>query len=288
MLRSPIRWVGGKSRIRKTLIALLPPHDCYVEVFGGAGWLLFAKKPSRVEVLNDIDDELMNFFDVVRSQPDELLAQFRFELVSRQRFERLRDLSTSHIRGMSCVQRAHRFYYLIMGAWGGEFGKPRFQTSVNDNGHGNRLAGALKDLHIRLTPVHKRLQTVLIESSDWRKCIDRYDDSRTVMYLDPPYPGNACHYVHNMREWDEHEELLETLRGVRAKFILSGYDSPRFRKLCRGLKVFSLEYWSGMPTAARGTKGRQRNAEVLVTNFDARRSRSCDKLNTSSRKVRRA
>ena len=62
MINSPFKWVGGKSRLRKFIIPLIPEHQCYVEPFGGAAWVLFGKSPSRIEVLNDIDEELINFF----------------------------------------------------------------------------------------------------------------------------------------------------------------------------------------------------------------------------------
>ena len=52
--RSPFKWVGGKLRLRKTIVAMLPPHQCYVEVFGGAAWVLFAKPISKVEILYDL------------------------------------------------------------------------------------------------------------------------------------------------------------------------------------------------------------------------------------------
>jgi len=129
MIPSPFKWAGGKSRLRQAIISRLPPHDCYVEVFGGAGWILFGKQPSKVEVFNDIDGEVVNFFRVVKTKPRQLIRSFRWELASRDEFERMRDLPT---QGLSDVQRAHRFYYLIMAAWGGELGTPRFQTSISD------------------------------------------------------------------------------------------------------------------------------------------------------------
>lgn len=136
MLNSPIKWVGGKSRLRKQIIDLLPPHTCYVEPFAGASWVLFGKPPSNVEVLNDIDQDLINFFRVVKNNPEQLIASFEWELVSRAEFERLAQLDTTQLTD---IQRAHRFYYLIMAGWGGELDYPRFQTSINDGGHGNRL-----------------------------------------------------------------------------------------------------------------------------------------------------
>jgi DNA adenine methylase len=78
MVRSPIKWVGGKSKLRKQIIEYLPPqgmYTCYVEVFGGAGWVLFGKEPSPVEVLNDIDEELIHFYRILRNRTDDLVNQ---------------------------------------------------------------------------------------------------------------------------------------------------------------------------------------------------------------------
>ncbi len=94
MINSPFKWVGGKSRLRKQIVQLLPPHSCYVELFAGAAWVLFGKPPSDVEVLNDIDQDLITFFRVVKEKPAELVASFEWELVSRAEFERLADSST--------------------------------------------------------------------------------------------------------------------------------------------------------------------------------------------------
>src|SRR5579872_6420900 len=195
MINSPIKWVGGKSRLRKHIIGLLPEHTCYVEVFGGAGWVLFGKPPSPVEVLNDIDLDLMTFFRVVKHRPEELIASFEWGLVSRAEFERLAGMNPAELTD---VQRAHRFYYLIMAGWGGELNYPRFQTSITDGGGGNRLIGALKTLRERIEPVYQRLNKVLIENLSWEDCFDRYDREGTFMYIDPPYPDNKCNYAHNM------------------------------------------------------------------------------------------
>src|SRR3972149_9245263 len=89
MVNSPFKWVGGKSRLRKQIIPLLPAHTCYVEPFAGAAWVLFGKPPSEVEVINDIDQELINFFRVVRDCPEDLMASFEWDLVSRAEFQHL-------------------------------------------------------------------------------------------------------------------------------------------------------------------------------------------------------
>ena len=268
MLRSPFKWAGGKSRLRRTIVGMLPPHECYVEAFGGAGWVLFGKQPSKVEVLNDIDNDVVNFFRVVKYQPDKLIESFEWELVSRAEFERLRDL---RVNDLSEIERAHRFYYLIMAAWGGELGTPRFQTSVTDGGHGNRLIGAIRNLEARIKPVHKRLQTVVIENLTWQECLAKYDrpyaEKGVVMYLDPPYPDNTINYQHNMRSLDEHMQLVEVLRDLQARFILTSYDLPRTRTLYNydGFYVMPVEFAAGMPT--NGAE-RSRNREIIVTNYD--------------------
>ena len=268
MLNSPFKWVGGKSRLRKFIIPMIPPHTCYVEPFAGAAWVLFGKPKSDVEVLNDIDQELTTFFRVVKEKPQELIASFEWELASRAEFDRLASLDT---QTLSDVQRAHRFYYLIMAGWGGEARYPRFQTSIRDGGHGNRLIGALKTLRKRLLPIHERLRTVLIENLDWRDCVERYDSPTTVMYLDPPYLGNGVNYKFNMRGERDHRSIAEQLRQTKGLWILSSYDTLEIRELFDGYGITPIRSSSGMKTSeAEQRVGHQRtmNHEILITNFN--------------------
>ena len=269
MLNSPIKWAGGKSRLRQSIIDLLSPHTCYVEVFGGAAWVLFGKPPSDVEILNDIDQELITFFRVVKYRPEELIAAFDLELVSRAEFKRLAALNPLELDDL---QRAHRFYYIIMAGWGGELNYPRFQTSITDGGHGNRLIGALETLRQRIEPIHTRLRTVIIENLDWRNCIDRYDRANTVMYLDPPYPGNGVNYFHNMRDWSEHQALADRLRLANCQWILSSYDTPEVHELFADYPVTRVESVSGLKTR-KDSQERVVNREVLITNYEPRTNR---------------
>jgi DNA adenine methylase len=263
LLNSPFKWVGGKSRLRKPIIDLLPEHTCYVEPFCGAAWVLFGKPPSEVEVINDLDQDLITFFRVVKEKPEELIASFEWELVARAEFERLANLDPTHLTD---IQRAHRFYYLIMAGWGGELNYPRFATSITDGGHGNRLIGALETLTDRLRPVHERLHTVIIENLEWRACLARYDRPSTVMYLDPPYPGNGCNYAHNMRDWEAHHALAERLNQTQCKWILSSYDIPEIRELFAKQYIISVQSASGM-AIKKNDNSRVLNREVLVTNY---------------------
>ncbi len=263
MINSPIKWVGGKSRLRKQIIELLPQHTCYLELFSGAAWVLFGKPPSSVEVLNDVDEDLINFFRVVRHRPEEFIQSFDLELVARAEFERLAALDPTTLDE---IERAHRFYYLIMAGWGGELHYPRFQTSITDGGGGNRLIGALNTLRQRIQPVHERLRNVIVERLDWRACINRYDRDGTVMYVDPPYPNNGCNYAHNMRSWEEHYELAARLNEARCRWIYSSYDSPEIRDLFGMHYIKSVQSASGMADK-KGGATRVTNQEVLIANF---------------------
>ena len=269
MLPSPIRWAGGKSRLRKSIIPIIPAnHSRYVEPFAGAAWVLFGKPRSKKEVLNDIDPELTTFYRVLRDQHEELIDSFQWALVSRSEFQRLAALDT---QDLTDLQRAHRFFYLTMACWGGESAYPRFQTGIKDAGHGNRLIGALLRLRERLEPAQQRLRDVTILNLDWQECIQHYDNPDTFLYLDPPYLRNGVNYRFNMRTKPEHQKLAHQLRKSQSSWILSAYDNQEVRSMFEGFHIIPVSSASGMQTSQAEQKaGRNRttNTEVLVTNFD--------------------
>jgi len=78
------KYLGGKHFLLKELLKRIPPHDVYVEVFGGSADLLFHKPPSKIEVYNDIDGDLVNLFEVVRNNFDEFHEKAKWLLYSRQ------------------------------------------------------------------------------------------------------------------------------------------------------------------------------------------------------------
>ncbi|WP_309853334.1 DNA adenine methylase [Deinococcus soli (ex Cha et al. 2016)] len=262
MLHSPLRWVGGKSRLRAHIIPLFPDHDTYCEPFGGGGWVLLGKKPAATEIYNDLDADLVAFFRVVQRDPQALIDSFQWTLVSREEFTRLAALDPATL---SDVDRAHRLYYLLMAGWGGELKYPRFQTAVQDAGHGNRLIGALRTLDQRLRPVHARLRTVTIEHGSWERVIDLYDSPGTFFYIDPPYPDNGVNYAHNMPDLADHRRLAARLARAQGQWMISSYDRPELRALYGGLHVESIQSASGMATGDK--TGRVTNREMVVCNF---------------------
>ena len=116
-MNSPFAWPGGKRALKSTLLSLIPKHDIYVEVFAGSAKLLFAKEPSRVEVINDMNGELMNFFRIAKHRPAELAERLDFEIVHAGRFRELRGMELR--AGTSCeIDRALRFAYLVWYSFG--------------------------------------------------------------------------------------------------------------------------------------------------------------------------
>ena len=92
--RSPLAgWMGGKSRLSKRIVSMLPEHTCYCEPFAGAAWVLFRKPESKVEVINDINREIVTFYRVIQHHLEEFVRYFKWVLVARDEFERLKKVS---------------------------------------------------------------------------------------------------------------------------------------------------------------------------------------------------
>ena len=110
-----IPWIGGKRRLVAEILPWFEPHTCYVEPFAGAAALLFNKVPSKVEVLNDVNTELVNLYRVVRHHLEEFVRQFRWALTSRKLFEWTQGTPPETLTD---IQRAARFFYLQKLAFG--------------------------------------------------------------------------------------------------------------------------------------------------------------------------
>ena len=103
-----VPYLGGKRLLAKVILSLIPAHHTYCEPFAGSATVLLAKEPSPLEVLNDLNQELVNLFRVVQNHPEEFLRQVRWQLHSRQEFQRLLSCPPEVLTD---IQRAARFYY---------------------------------------------------------------------------------------------------------------------------------------------------------------------------------
>ena len=148
----PLPYIGGKNRLATKIIALLPEHTTYVEPFAGGAQVLFHKAPSNVEVLNDLDFDIVNFFRVCQWHCEELIRYLRYCLASR----RLHEL---HVKTdpetLTDIQRAGRFFYLQKNSFGGLVLKHRFHYGVTHptNYNPDRIPEIIEQAHRRLARV---------------------------------------------------------------------------------------------------------------------------------------
>lgn len=112
-------WMGGKSRLAKTIIPLLPAHHTYVEPFTGGGAVFWQKERSKVEIINDADSRLVILYRVFRYHPEALQSEMRWLIHSREDFNDLREQ-----RGLTDVQHAARFLFILKACFGARASNP--------------------------------------------------------------------------------------------------------------------------------------------------------------------
>ena len=264
--RSPFPWFGGKQRMAENIIGLFPEHNVYVEVFGGGASVLLSKQPGKLDVYNDADGGLVNFFRCLRDQPDKLVPLLELTPYAREEWERARAL---HDTEQDPVERARLFYVIAAGSFAG--------FAARDNGAAGRGWGGerLGRMHLsraastanRVDHIWRfveRLRLVQIDHLDWRKCLDRYDDPDCLFYLDPPYVPDTRRsggYRHELTE-DDHRELVDRVLALKGVAIISGYSHPAYEPLVAG--GFTRHEFGVWSTAARGSKGNPRDRRVEV------------------------
>lgn len=252
-MTGPLSYIGGKNRLAKRIIALFPEHTTYVEPFAGGAQVFFHKDPSEVEVLNDLDFEIVNFFRVCQWHYQELVRFLRYTLISRKWYELM---SATNPETLTDIQRAGRFFYLQKNCYGGLIVRRNYHYGVTKppNYSPKRIAEIIEK-------THERLQGVQIESLPYEKILEKYDRPTTLFYLDPPY-WNRKLYRFNFKE-EDFVEMEKRLRLLKGRFILSLNDEPEARKLFGSFKVESIQL---AYTAQR--RPARRYGELLIMNFD--------------------
>lgn len=260
MLNSPIKYSGGKCRLAKHIIALIPKHVCYVEPFCGAAWVLFKKEPSKTEIINDLDNELVNFWRVIQNHFEVFIDYFKFAIVSRKIFELENKINPD---SLTDIQRAIRYYYLQRLTFAGKTDGRTF--GIKTIGYPDLNISTLKDA---ISQAHQRLAHVVIEHMDACKCIQTYDRPYSFFYIDPPYWNVSKCYANNFTD-DDFSRLRSTLDTVKGKFILSINDIPKARQKFKGFKMISIQtkYSSGNPHVAKDTHSKPRR-ELLILNYN--------------------
>ncbi len=235
------------------LLPLFPEHTCYVEPFCGAAALFFLKAPSKVEVLNDVNSDLVQLYRVLQHHLEEFVRQFKWALASREMFEWAKSTPP---RTLTDIQRAARFYYLQRLAFGGKVDGQTFGTATLAPARLNLLR-----IEEELSAAHLRLSGVTVEHLDWGACVERYDRPHSLFYLDPPYWGTEGYGVPFGLE--QYERMAELMRGMQGQAVVSVNDIPEMRAAFKGfqMKRLPITYTVGK------AKDRKPSGELVVHNL---------------------
>lgn len=254
-MKSFIGWIGGKSHLKKYIIPLIP-KDCdrYIEVCGGAGWVLFGKekKKGQMEVFNDIDGDLINLYKQIKNNC-ELLQKEVDWLQSRELFKSYRYDIENGIE-LSDIQRAARYLYLIKCSFGSN--RNSFATATK------RIYNVVDEL-----PIYKeRLKDVIIENRDFENLIKTYDRPSATFFVDPPYVSTEKYYNKKYCNFTvaDHRRLNKCLTAVKGRFILTYNDCDFIRDLYKDYNIQCVTRNNLLPAT---TANRAEFKEIIITNF---------------------
>ncbi len=247
MVKRPALWYyGGKWKVAPKILEWFPPHKVYVEPFGGAASVLLRKDPSDIEVYNDVYDDVVNFFRVMRDQAGDLLFRLYYTPRSREEYRLCLEYN-----GNDPVELARTFFVRSWQGWipaGRETDKSWRNTKVRVN---HRLSID------QLMDVIERLRNVYIECLDFRDVLVKYDTSHTLFYVDPPYIDPGDLYVYKMSEQD-HVDLASALSDVDGYVVVSALRSELYEEL----------YWDWIwePLNVLGLMSKSKT-EFLIMNY---------------------
>jgi DNA adenine methylase len=232
---SLIQYVGGKGTHLSTLLPLIPRTHTYVEPYGGAASVLLNRRPSTIEVYNDLNDNLVNLFRVIRdpAQFEQLDRMLDATLYSRSEFELAISVT---VKGTDDpVLRAWATYVVHNQGISGKLHTSNGNWSRSRDQRLNTVRWWKK--WERLVQIRDRFEHVQVESRDALKVIETWDAPDVTFYLDPPYVletrANRSYYAFEQPE-EHHQELVDLLLEVKGCVVLSGYEHPVYDRLADG------------------------------------------------------
>ena len=252
--------MGGKKSLRDKILIRFPlDYGRYIEVFGGAGWVLFHKTPENFEVFNDANSNLVNLYRCVRQNARKLIYKLRYMINARDEFrcvvhQRRRGLFTR----FHDYDRAARFYY----------GHKTDQYCC-------KPVSMWKKFPI-IERAAERLQTVAIENRDFEELIKLYDRPDSFFYCDPPYYDTECFYKDVDFTREDHIRLRNTLLECEGKFLVSYNDCPEIRELWDIPGIYIEEVVRPNNLALRYENGAEYH-EVFISNYDTSERRNLNR-----------
>lgn len=261
-LKSPFSYFGSKSRISTKVTQYFPPHNAWVEAFCGSASITFAKGPAPIEIINDIDDQIVNFFEQLRNNGEQLLKSIYCTPYAFSEFE----LSQIEETGLTPLEKARRFVVRAMMTINGAYGKTNAGFSYSQSYARNNVEARVNrwnNLPERLLPLVERLKNVRVENKDARNLLSMFSNKpATLVYLDPPYLTKRSHeYSHDVNYEEFHKELLEICNQAKCMIVISGYESDLYNSM-----LLSENGWvkSTLSTTTRGTNGEDNVREEII------------------------
>lgn len=260
-MKTPISYYGGKQTLSKKTVPLFPEHVLYCEPFCGGAAEFFAKPKSAVEVLNDTNKELINFYRTVQNDFVSLEKFIKITLHSRD-LHRKASVTYNNPDMFTEIQRAwavwtlatQSFSSILDGSWG--YDKKKRTTSLKIK---NRREAFTEELAIRL-------QDVQIECTDALRIIKSRDAKDSFMRIDPPYVNSDCaHY--DGYSWDDFDGLLKVLEKLEGKFMLSSYHSPMLAEYVKR-NGWQQKEWKLNVSVNKGSGSGKTKVEVITANYD--------------------
>ncbi len=258
-MKTPISYYGGKQTLSPIILELIPEHRIYCEPFLGGAAVFFAKKPSKVEVINDTNSELINFYEVVKNDFLSLEREVAITLHSRAK-HRQAQVIYNNPDMFDRIKRAWAVWMLANISYGCKldavFGYDR--TGGASKKLANKRKGFTEDYAIRL-------QNTQIECCDALRIIRSRDTVESFFYIDPPYVGaDQGHYDGYTQE--DFDNLLTLLEGIKGKFLLSSFRNPSLKECIKRNNWHSIEIEMSCSMTNRAKTPRNK-VEVLTANY---------------------
>jgi len=249
-----LRRLGNKAKIAHKIIPHFPPHKIFIDVFFGAGGMFFNKPKAKYNIVNDLDSDVFNLFQVVMNQKEELEKAFymmptHYDLLSHWK----KNLETEP------VMKALRFLFL---------------SNLTFMGKGDTIQGGIYNdklsFYEKIEPCFKYLDNVKMFNTDFKDFLNKkiaFGDSgfscginETFIYCDPPYLGANDNYSNSFTE-EQSKELFDTLEKTGCKFAMSEFDNPFIidQAKQRGLNIIIIGERQNL---------KNRRTEILVTNYE--------------------
>lgn len=263
-------YMGGKYYIKEWIVSHFDyGKDCYVDLFGGSGIILFTKKPHKIEIFNDNDHLLINFFKVLQENEEKLVEELEKLPYSRWLYNEFRNSDWNELDNF---EKAVRWFYVMRGSFSGKFGKGwSYGFTRNISKYFNSL---------KLFPLFReRLKNVYIDCRDYREIISgikREKEKEIMIYADPPYIG--VNYYKSEWSLKDHEEFANLMNSLECSIAISYYETEHIKKWYPEDR-WKYHYKTIIKHSCGLTKNnpediRPSDVELLLTNYDTKLARA--------------